>query len=78
MESISGQDHLDVAMILNSLGNTAKAQGEPTEAHAFFARALEIFCNSLGQDHPYATIAEEHLHALPKTQLHQEIEDDDE
>ena len=77
MESLSGQDHLDVAIILNSLGNAAIAQGEPAEARAFFARALEIFRHNLGQDHPYTTIIEEHLHALPQTQLLQETADDD-
>jgi hypothetical protein len=77
MESLSGPDHLDVAIILNSLGNTAIAQGEPTEARAFFARALEIFRHNLGQDHPYTTITEEHLDKLPQTQLLQETVDDD-
>jgi tetratricopeptide (TPR) repeat protein len=72
MESLSGQDHLDVAMILKSLGNTAKAQGEPEDARAFYARALEIFRDNLGQDHPYTTTTEEHLHALPQTQLPKE------
>ena len=72
MESLSGPDHLDVAIILNSLGNTAIAQGEPAEARAFFARALEIFRDNLGQDHPYTTITEEHLDTLPQTQLPQE------
>jgi hypothetical protein len=76
MESLSGQDHLDVAMILNSLGNTARAQGEPAEARAFFARALGIFRDNLGGDH-YTTTTEEHLETLPQTQLPQENVDDD-
>ncbi|MDD2756788.1 MAG: tetratricopeptide repeat protein, partial [Methanothrix sp.] len=76
-ESLSGPDHLDVAIILNSLGNTARAQGEPAEARAFFARALEIFRHNLGQDHPYIAITEEHLHTLPQTLLLQETADDE-
>jgi len=77
MESLSGPDHLDVAIILNSLGNIAMAQGESAEARAFFARALEIFRHNLGQDHPYTTVTEEHLHALPQTPSPQETLDDD-
>ena len=50
MESLYGQDNLDVAIILNSLGNTAKAQGEPAEALAFFARALGIFRDNLSEN----------------------------
>ena len=77
MESLSGEDHLDVAMILNSLGNTARAQGEQAEARTFFARAHEIFRDNLGKDHPYTTTTEEHLDALPQTPLPQENVDDD-
>ena len=68
MEALSGEDHLDVAMILKSLGNTAKAQGEDAEARAFFVRALEILRHKLGNDHPYTVITEEHLNKLPQAQ----------
>ena len=77
MESLPGQDHLDAAIILNSLGNTTREQGELAEARAFFARAFEIFRHNLGEGHPYTTITEEHLRALPQTQLIQEAVDDD-
>ena len=77
IESLYGPDNLDVAVILNNLGNTARAQGELAEAHTFFARALGIFRDNLGQDHPYTTITEEHLDTLPQTQLPQETVDDD-
>jgi hypothetical protein len=65
-------------VILNNLGKTARAQGEPEEARAFFARALGIFSSNLGGDHPYSTTTQEHLDALPQTQLPPEnVEDDD-
>ena len=64
-------------MILNNLGSTAKAQDEPAEARTFLVRALGIFRDNLGQDHPYTTITEEHLDTLPRTQLPQETVDDD-
>ncbi len=77
MQSLSGPDQLDVAIILISLGNTTITQGEPAQARAFFARALEIFRHNLGQDHPYTIVIEEHLHALPQAQLIQETVEDD-
>jgi len=77
IESFYGPDNLDAAVILNKLGDTARAQGEPAEAHTFFARALGIFRDNLGKDHLYTTIIEEHLDTLPRTQLPQETVDDD-
>lgn len=77
MESLSGKNHLDVAIILNSLGNTARAQGESAEARSFFARARGIFRDNLGGEHPYTKIAQEHLDALPQTPSPEEILDDD-
>jgi len=74
---LSGPDHLDVAIILNSLGNTARAQGESAEARAFFARALGIFRENLGGDHPCTRITQEHLDTLPQTPSPQETLDDD-
>jgi hypothetical protein len=65
-------------VILNNLGKTARAQGEPEEARTFFARALGIFSSNLGGDHLYSTTIEEHLNSLPQTQLSPEnLEDDD-
>jgi len=77
IEWFYGPDNLDAAVILNKLGDTARAQGESAEARTFFARALGIFRDNLGQDHPYTIITEEHLDALPRTQLPQETVDDD-
>jgi tetratricopeptide (TPR) repeat protein len=77
IESFYGPDNLDVAVILNNLGSTAKAQDDPAEARTFFAGALGIFRDNLGQDHPHTTITEEHLDTLPQTQLPKETMDDE-
>jgi len=69
IESSYGPDNLDAAVILNNLGKTARAQGKTVEARRFFARALGIFRDNLGGDHPYSTTIEEHLNSLPQTQL---------
>jgi len=77
IESSYSPDNLDAAVILNNLGKTARAQGEPAEARRFFERALGIFSSNLGGDHLYCTTIEEHLNSLPQTQPPQESVDED-
>jgi len=58
--SLCGQDHPDVATILNSLGKAARAQGEIAEARSCFARALAILRANLKE-------------AIPTSLLHSSI-----
>jgi tetratricopeptide (TPR) repeat protein len=76
IEAQYGSHNLDAAAILNNLGNTAKAQGEPAEAHSYFERALGIFRDTLGLDHPDAAMAQEHLEMLQQELMRQDAADD--
>jgi len=64
VESLCGQDHPDVATILNSLGKVARAQGEIAEARSCFARALAILRANLKEGYPDIAVAQQHLEAL--------------
>jgi hypothetical protein len=74
---LNGQNHLDVAVILNNLGRIAKTQGELSEARAYFARALAIFRDHLGEGHPDTAMTQEHLEMLPQEILPPETANED-
>ena len=64
IESLCGQDHPDVATILNNLGRVSIAQGELAWMRACFERALAIFRANLKEEHPDIAVAQQHLEAL--------------
>jgi Tfp pilus assembly protein PilF len=45
-------DHPNVATDVNNLGTVLQAQGDLPEARKCFERALKIFREKLGEDHP--------------------------
>jgi len=52
LEAALGEDHLDVAIVINNLGNMLKALGKAREARQCLERALRIAEAAFGSDHP--------------------------
>ena len=64
IESLQGLNHLDAAALLCNLGRTAKAQGERSDAYAYFERALQIFKEKLGEEHAHSQLIQRQLWEL--------------
>ena len=67
-----GDDVVDLAIALNSLGGVMLTQGRMDEARALFHEALERFERTLGEGHPHAAIVHQNLGTLA---WHQEAYD---
>ena len=51
-----GQNHPNVAIEYNNLGEAWKFKGEYDKAIDFYQKALNIFTNTFGQNHPNVAI----------------------
>ena len=47
-----GEKHLDVAQSLNNLASLYESQGKYAEAEPLYQRAIAIFLEKLGENHP--------------------------
>jgi hypothetical protein len=63
-EDIFGEQHLEVASILDHLALLKEAEGRFSEAEGFCRRAWRMRAAILGADHPDTTMALDHLAAL--------------
>ena len=64
-----GEDHPNVAIRLNNLGEVWRAKGEYDRAIEYFEKALSVFRLRLGNDHPSTKLVETNLSLAKKEKL---------
>jgi len=65
-EKLLGAQHPDVAMTLNNLAVLLKANGQREAAAQLYQRALQIFEQTLGPEHPKVITCRENYARLLK------------
>jgi tetratricopeptide (TPR) repeat protein len=63
-QAVRGEEHMDVAAVLNNLGVLHKKHGQYTVAEPYFTRALAIKEKLLGPDHPDVSLSLRNLALL--------------
>ena len=63
-EKSFGPDHPNVARDVNNLGSVQQAIGDFQGAKEHYGRALEIFRNRMGENHPSTVTVRNNLAAL--------------
>ena len=65
-EKCYGAEHPNVGIRLNNLAELLQATNRQTEAEPLMRRALAIFVNRLGDDHPNSVVVRNNHRALLK------------
>jgi len=63
-EATYGPDHPQVAIYVNNLGSVLQALGDMEGAKKMYERALSIFTEYLGEDHPNTVTVQNNLDSL--------------
>ncbi|HPR66095.1 MAG TPA: tetratricopeptide repeat protein, partial [Methanothrix sp.] len=65
-EKVYGPDHPQVAIRINNLGSVMQAMGDFEGAKVHFERALNIFQDRLGEEHPKTRLVRTNLESLKR------------